>query len=130
MWCISHKKMNCYKRNLFRKICSFMSCPLRCGVVVITTAQLYSSKPELKFCAGLNPARGVLKIRDGEDLWQWSRLEIKLCLSSVNHTTKTNHHHHHHHHHVSSKTTKKKSLRMVLFWMMENISARFSIQKL
>ena len=34
----------------------------RCGAVVITTAQLHSTKPEL----------------DGEDLWQWSRLEIRL----------------------------------------------------
>ena len=40
----------------------------RCGVVVITTAQLHSTKPELRFCAGSNPARGVSKIRDGEDL--------------------------------------------------------------
>ena len=38
------------------------------GVVVITTAQLYSTKPESRFCAGLNPARGVLEISDGEDL--------------------------------------------------------------
>ena len=50
----------------------------RRGVVVITTAQLHSTKPELKFCAGSNPARGVPEIRDGEDLWQWSRLEIRL----------------------------------------------------
>ena len=48
------------------------------GVVVITTAQLHSTKPELRFCAGSNPARGVSEIRDGEDLWQWSRLEIRL----------------------------------------------------
>ena len=39
-----------------------------CGVVVITTAQLHSTKPELKFCAGSNPARSVSEIRDGEDL--------------------------------------------------------------
>ena len=38
------------------------------GVVVITTAQLHSSKPELRFCTGSNPARGVSEIRDGEDL--------------------------------------------------------------
>ena len=38
------------------------------GVVVITTAELYSTKPELKFCAGLNPAGNVSEIRDGEDL--------------------------------------------------------------
>ena len=45
------------------------------GAVVITTAQLHSAKPELRFCAGSN---GVSEIRDGEDLWQWSRLEIRL----------------------------------------------------
>ena len=44
----------------------------RCGVVVITTAQLHSTKPELRFCAGSNPARSVLDIHDGEDLCQWS----------------------------------------------------------
>ena len=38
------------------------------GVVVITTAQLHSTKPELRFCAGSNPARGVSGICDGEDL--------------------------------------------------------------
>ena len=40
----------------------------RRGVVVITTAQRHSTKPELRFCAGSNPARGVSEIRDGEDL--------------------------------------------------------------
>ena len=35
------------------------------GVVVITTAQLHSTKPELRFCASSNP---VSEIRDGEDL--------------------------------------------------------------
>ena len=48
------------------------------GVVVITTAQVHLSKPELRFYADSNPAYGVLEIRDGKDLWQWSRLEIKL----------------------------------------------------
>ena len=38
------------------------------GVVVITTAQLHSTKPELRFCAGSNPARGVSEICNGEDL--------------------------------------------------------------
>ena len=47
-------------------------------LVVITTAQVHSTKPELRFCAGSNPARRVSAIRDGEDLWQWSRLEIRL----------------------------------------------------
>ena len=39
------------------------------GVVVITTTQLHSTKPELKFCAGSYPVRGVSEISDGEDLW-------------------------------------------------------------
>ena len=37
-------------------------------VVVIVTAQLHSTKPELRFCAGSNPARDVSEVRDGEDL--------------------------------------------------------------
>ena len=40
----------------------------RRGIVVITTAQLHSTKPELRFCAGSNPACGVSEICDGEDL--------------------------------------------------------------
>ena len=50
----------------------------RSGVVVITTTQLHSTKPEPRFRAGSSPARGVSEIRDGEDLWEWSQLEIKL----------------------------------------------------
>ena len=42
------------------------------GVVVITTAQLHSTKPEPRFCAGSNSARGVLEIR------QWFWLEIRI----------------------------------------------------
>ena len=49
-----------------------------CGVVVITTTQLHLTKPELRFCSRSNPTRGVSKIRDGEDLWQWSRPEMRL----------------------------------------------------
>ena len=30
----------------------------------------------LRLCAGSSPARGVSETRNGEDLWQWSRLEI------------------------------------------------------
>ena len=40
----------------------------RRGILVITTAQLHSTKPELTFCAGSNPARGGWEICDGEDL--------------------------------------------------------------
>ena len=39
---------------------------------------VHSTKPEFRFCAGSNPARGVSKIRNREDLWQWFRLEIRL----------------------------------------------------
>ena len=42
-----------------------------------TTAQLHSTKPELRFCAGSNPVCSMLETRDVEDLWQWSRLEIR-----------------------------------------------------
>ena len=45
------------------------------GVVVTTTAQLHSTNPELRFYTISNSARGMLGIRGGEDLWQWSRLE-------------------------------------------------------
>ena len=51
-----------------------------------TIAQLHSTRPELRFCAGSNPAHGMLEIRDGEDLSQWSRLAIKLnafCQSTI-----------------------------------------------
>ena len=50
----------------------------RRGVMVINTAQLHSTWPKLRFCAGSNPARSVSEIRNGEDLWQSSRLEIRL----------------------------------------------------
>ena len=40
----------------------------RNGVVVITTAQLHSADPEIRFCAVSNPACGVSEIRDGECL--------------------------------------------------------------
>ena len=46
----------------------------RRGVVVITTAQLHSTKPELRFYAGSNPALGGLETRDGEDLNKAKRL--------------------------------------------------------
>ena len=48
------------------------------GVVVITTAQLHSTKPELRFCTDSNPACGVSDICNGEDLWQRSQLERRL----------------------------------------------------
>ena len=50
----------------------------RHGVVAITAAELDSTKPELRFCTGSSPARGVSEIRDGEDLRQLSQPEIRL----------------------------------------------------
>ena len=46
--------------------------------MIITAAQLHSTNPELRFHAGSSPARGVLEIHNGDDLWQWFRLEIRL----------------------------------------------------
>ena len=43
----------------------------------ITTAQFHSTKPELRFCTDSSPACSVSEIHDGEDLWLWSRLEIR-----------------------------------------------------
>ena len=57
-----------------------------CCVVVITTAQLHSTKSELRFCAGSNSACGVSRIWDGEDLWQGFLLKIRLnafCQSTI-----------------------------------------------
>ena len=38
------------------------------GVVVITTAQLHSTKSELRLCADSSPARDMSEIGDNEDL--------------------------------------------------------------
>ena len=38
------------------------------GVVGITTAQLHSTNPGLRFCPGSNPARSLSEIHDGVDL--------------------------------------------------------------
>ena len=54
--------------------------------VFITTSQVHSTKPELRFLTGSNAAHGVSEIRSGEGLWHWSRLEIRLnvfCRSAI-----------------------------------------------
>ena len=38
------------------------------GVVVITTAQLHPTQPELRFCADSNPVCSLSEIHNGEDL--------------------------------------------------------------
>ena len=79
------------------------TCPLwSSGEVVIIIEQFQSTKPEPRFWAGSNPVRGVLEIRDGEDVWQWSWLEIKLnafCVSTISQKQFIIHHHYHHRHH-------------------------------
>ena len=46
-------------------------------LVVIITTQLHLIKPELRFCGGSTRVCSVSEIRNGEDLWHWSRLEIR-----------------------------------------------------
>ena len=65
------KKLNVweFKLNYPKKIIYSVCFNTRRRVVVfITTAKLHSTKPKPRFCAGPNPARGALGIRDGEDL--------------------------------------------------------------
>ena len=54
--------------NFFTQQTMSFLLPFIYGVVVITTAQLDSTRPELRLCAGSNPARDLSEIRDGEDL--------------------------------------------------------------
>ena len=46
--------------------------------MIITTTHLPPTKSEFRYCVGSNPVCGVLEIREGEDLQQWSRIEIKM----------------------------------------------------
>ena len=65
---------------------SFLWHALCCGLLVIATAQLHSTKPELWFCADSVPAFVVQENCDGKNLWQWSQLEIRLnaiCRSTI-----------------------------------------------
>ena len=76
---------------------------VRRGVVVITIAQLNSTKPRLRFYTCSKPTLGVMEIRNGEDLSAGNKAK-RL------HTTKTIHHHHHHqyHHDLSKKMRKSE----------------------
>ena len=47
-------------------------------MVVITTAQFHQPSLNSGSAQVQNPARGLSEIRDGEDLWQWIRLNIRL----------------------------------------------------
>ena len=57
---------------------SYSDCNSRISVFRITTTQLHSTNPELKFCASSIPVHGMLDICDNKNLYEWSRLEKKL----------------------------------------------------
>ena len=61
------------------------------NIVFIITAQLRSTKPEPRFCTGSSPACCVSEICNGENLWQWSWLEIRLNILLVNQLANTIH---------------------------------------
>ena len=54
--------------SMYIYIYIFNILPYRRGAMVIITAQLHSTKPELSFCARSNPACGMSEIHDVEDL--------------------------------------------------------------
>ena len=56
----------------------FSSNPWPCSVVIITTAKLHLTKPELRFCAGSYLTCSITEICNGENLSQFSQLEIRL----------------------------------------------------
>ena len=60
---IKHQRPDIDKNYLYTKRLLW-----RRGVVVITSTQLHSIKPEHRFCAGSIFAHGVSEIHDGEDL--------------------------------------------------------------
>ena len=57
---------------------SYSDCNSRISVFRITTTQLHSTNPELKFCASSIPIHGMLDICDSKSLYEWSRLEKRL----------------------------------------------------
>ena len=91
---LSTKELRNWKLSIKVKQClPSVSLNWHCRVVVIITAQLHSTIPELRLCTSSNPARCMSEI---DWLW-WGSMTMILAgnktkrLSSVNHTTKTNH---------------------------------------
>ena len=74
----SKESIKAKKVSNFKALFDMLRYNWRHGVVVITTAPLHSTKPELRLCVGSIPACGASEIRDGEDIWQWTRLKIRL----------------------------------------------------
>ena len=97
----------------------------RRGVLVITTAQLYSTS--------LNWGSAQVQILLAA-CWRFEMVRISDMvpagnkakrLSSINHTTKTIHHHHHHHHHHHQKK-KSHSDRFRHIQVLSSISRNYS----
>ena len=70
---MTHLLENLFAKNVYNYNCITINITInmrnwRCGVLVITTAQLHLTKPELRFCASSNLVCGMSKIRDDEDL--------------------------------------------------------------
>ena len=79
--------------------------------MVITIAQLHSTKPELMFSAGSNPAQGLSGIGDGKGSLAMVPAGNKAeRLLSVNHITKIIHYHHLHHDQISKMNLSLKRL--------------------
>ena len=57
----------------------------RCGVVVIITAKLHSTKPGIRLSRGSNPVLSMSEIRDGENLIMTLAENKAKYFSSVNH---------------------------------------------
>ena len=55
-------------KNLIAKPSCYKNPEKLSSIDLIATAQLHSTKPELRFCAGSNPACGASEICNGEDL--------------------------------------------------------------
>lgn len=74
------------KIKLFQHISDATFCHPYFGTVdVATTAQFHLTKSKLRFCTGSNPTCSILKVCDGENLWKWSWLGMRLntCLWST-----------------------------------------------
>ena len=57
----------------------------RCGVVVIITARLHSTKPGIRLSRGSNPVLSMSEIRDGENLIMTPAENKAKYFSLVNH---------------------------------------------
>ena len=65
-------RCSCLEKDNFILIYEF-----KCGLMWLSLLHKFI---QLNLNSGSNPAHGVSEIRDGEDPWQWSQLEIRLNL--------------------------------------------------